>query len=73
MKYIIWDERENDKVYPEEYDNKEEAIRVANTWWKNWITDEDKKHIVAFYVIESENPDRDAPNHYNGIEIKRFK
>ena len=73
MKYIIWDERENDKVYPEEYDNKEEAIRVANTWWKNWITDEDKKHIVAFYVIESENPDRDAPNHYNGNEIKRYK
>lgn len=73
MRYIIWDERDNGNVYPEEYDSKKEAIRTADTWWKNWITDEDKRHIVAFYVMESDNPDEDALNHYDGNEIKRYK
>ena len=73
MRYIIWDERDDGYVYPEECDSKKKAIRKADQVWKNWITDEDKKHIVAFYVMESDNPDEDSPNHYDGNDIKRYK
>ena len=72
-KYIIWDQRENGQVFTEEYDHKEDAIHDADYLWERCITDEEKRHIASFYVTESENPDKDAVNHYDGNDVKRYK
>lgn len=73
MKYIICDERDNGNYFTEEYDNKEEAIREADIEWDKYTTDEEKRHTVAFYVLESANPDEDAVNHFDGIPVKEYK
>lgn len=73
MKYIIVDDRGPGRFFTEEYDSKEEAILEANTQWERYLTDEEKRHIASFYVLESENPDEDAANHYDGNEVKRYK
>ena len=73
MKYIIFDERDNGNYLTEEYDNKEEAIREADKEWDKYTTDEEKRHTVAFYVLESANPDEDATNHFDGNPVKEYK
>ena len=71
MKYIIFDARKGN-YFTEEYDNKEEAIREADKEWDR-MTDEEKRHTVEFYVLESANPDEDAVNHFDGNFVKKYK
>ena len=73
MKYIIWDERKDGQFFAEEYDSKEEAIRNADLEWNRYKTDWEKKQTIAFFVLESENPDEDADNHYDGNPVKVYK
>ena len=73
MKYIIWDERKDGQTFAEEYGSKEEAIRIADLYWNRYRTDGEKKKTLAFYVIESENPDEDADNHFDGNPVKVYK
>lgn len=73
MKYIIVDDRGPGRFFTEEYDSKEEAIREADTQWERYTTNEEKRHIVSFCVLESENPDEDAADHLDGNEVKRYK
>lgn len=73
MKYIICDVRDNGNFFTEEYDSKEESIREADEEWNRYKTDEEKRHTVAFYVLESANPDEDAVNHFDGNLVKEYK
>lgn len=71
MKYIIID-RKNGDEFTEEFESKEEAISRADTEWDH-LSDYDKKHREAFYVLESANPDEDAENHFDGDPVKTYK
>ena len=73
MKYIIWDARDNGSFYTEEYDNKEEAVKEADKEWNKYTTDEEKRHTVAFYVLESVNPDEESVDHFDGNFVKKYK
>ena len=37
------------------------------------MSDSDKKHTTAYYVLESVNPDVESDDHYDGDIIKRWK
>ena len=37
------------------------------------LTKCDQKRRTAFYVLGSVNPDEDAPDHYDGDIVKRWK
>ena len=71
MRYIIMDYTDGD-CFTDEFDNKEEAILEAEGKWSN-LTRFEKKHRTEFYVLESVNPDEDAPDHYDGNDVKRWK
>ena len=75
MKYIIWGEfvwGGNHHVFTEEYEDKEEAVQEADIIWEG-LADDEKEQIVSLFVLESENPDINAINHFDGDEIKRYK
>ena len=72
MKYILFDKRDDGKIFTEEFENKEEAIRMADITWERYITDTEKRHIVEFYVLESVNPDEDAEDHWDGNYVKLY-
>jgi hypothetical protein len=48
---------------------------LARNGGEQWgqLTEHDQQHRTAFYVLESINPDEDAPDHYDGEIIKRWK
>lgn len=71
MKYIIMDFKDGD-FFTDEFDTKEEALQEAEEQW-NQLTKCDQKHRTAFYVLESVNPDEEAPDHYDGDIVKRWK
>lgn len=71
MKYIVIDELKND-MFTNEYETKEKAVKVAGQEWGR-LTESDKKRRVAFYVLESVNPDEDAENHFDGDVVKSYK
>lgn len=71
MKYIVMDYSDGD-YFTEEFEDKEEAIREADGQWER-LTRCEQKHRTAFYVLESINPDEDAPDHYDGDIVKRWK
>ena len=73
MKYVIVDERDNGQGFYEEYDSREKAIQEADKEWNRYTTAEEKRHTTAFYILESVNPDEDAPNHFDGNDVKRYK
>ena len=72
MKYILFDKRDDGQIFTEEFENKEEAIRRADITWERYITDNEKRHIVEFYVLESVNPDEDSENHWDGNYVKIY-
>ena len=72
MKYILFDKRDDGQVFTEEFENKEEAVRRADITWERYITDNEKRHIVEFYVLESVNPDEDSENHWDGNYVKIY-
>ena len=71
MKYIVMDYSDGD-YFTEEFEDKEEAIREADGQWEH-LTRCEQKRRTAFYVLESINPDEDAPDHYDGDIVKRCK
>ena len=71
MKYIVIDERKND-FFTEEFESKDEAIKTAKSDWDR-RTEHDKKRTVAYYVLESVNPDEDADDHFDGNPILVLK
>ena len=70
MKYLIIESGKYDD-FVEEYATKEEAISVADRKFAS-MCDNDKKNTSRFVVRESENPDEEAPNHYDGNDIKVY-
>ena len=71
MKYIIIDENNGD-MFNKEYESREEALKQAEIDW-GYLTDREKEKRTAFYVLESVNPDEEAPDHYDGEPIKVYK
>lgn len=71
MKYIIMDFKDGD-FFTDEFNGKEEALQEAKEQWEQ-LTEHDQQHRKAFYVLESINPDEDAPDHYDGQIVKRWK
>lgn len=59
-------------IYTEEYTNREEALKDAESQW-NRLTENDKKRREAFYLIKSANPDEEAEDHLDGDVIKTWK
>ena len=64
MKYLYICGTANDQEVVES-DNLDELIARANSDW-NHMCAEDRKRTVSMYVIESANPDEDAPDHFDG-------
>ena len=71
MRYILIDQRRND-MFTEEFESKDQAIMAGESSW-NSMSDYDQKHCEAFYVLESVNPDEDAPDHFDGNPVKEWK
>lgn len=71
MKYIIMDFKDGD-FFTDEFENKQEALQEAEEQWEQ-LTERDQQRRTAFYVLESINPDEDAPDHYDGQIVKRWK
>ena len=55
-----------------EFEILEDAMEYAEYSW-NCMSDSDKKHTTAYYVLESVNPDEESDNHYDGNIIKKWK
>lgn len=70
MKYLVIEEYNTDGTV-EEFETKEEALTYAEEMW-NSTFESDKKRMKAFYVLESVNPDEEAPDHYDGNQIKKY-
>jgi len=64
MKYIIIHSKDGDD-FTKEYDDKAQSIEQAMFDW-SCLTEHDKKHTTAFYVLEIVNPDEGAINHFDG-------
>jgi hypothetical protein len=71
MKYLVIDQRKYDE-FVEEFSTKEEAIAFADDEWER-MAKADKDSTVAFYVLESVNPDPDSEDHYDGDFAKTYK
>lgn len=71
MKYIIMDFKDGD-FFTDEFDTKEEALQEAKEQWEQ-LTEHDQQRRTAFYVLESINLDEEAPDHYDGEIVKRWK
>lgn len=71
MKYIVMDFKNGD-FFADEFSSKQEALQEAEEQWEQ-LTERDQQHREAFYVLESVNPDEDAPDHYDGNIVKRWK
>ena len=71
MKYIIMDYRDGE-LFADEFNSAEEAIETAEAEWNN-LSDHDKKHRTEFFVLESVNQNKDAEDHFDGNEVRRWK
>lgn len=70
MKYIFMNESKNGLVI-EEFKTAEEACARADQVF-NALFDTDKKNLEAFYVLESVNPDDEAPDHFDGNIVRDY-
>ena len=64
MKYLYICGTANDQKVVES-DDLDKLIAMANSDW-HCMCDEDRKRTTSMYVLESANPDEDAPDHYDG-------
>lgn len=64
MKFVIVDQTATD-MFNEEFETREEAINAATKEW-NHMSAHDQKLREAYYVLESQNPDEDAEDHFDG-------
>lgn len=71
MKYIYAREIKGD-IFQDEFETAEEAIAHGNAEWER-LTKYDRDRTDAAYVLESVNPDDEAPDHMDGNYIKIWK
>ena len=71
MRYLVIDELKNE-MYIEEFETETEAIKKADAEF-NSLTPGDKKRRVAFYVLESVDPDPESVDHFDGDFVKIYK
>lgn len=71
MKYIVWEQRKSGETFTEEFDDLEDAVNAAVADWRNMSKNE-KNDVLDFYLLESENPDPDACNHFDGNDLIAF-
>lgn len=69
MKYIVIDRRKDGTGdwFTSEHDDKQEAMKQAASDW-NHLTYREKKAREIF-VLESVNPDEEAPDHFDGNPV----
>ena len=74
MKYLVVDNQMEYGATEEvkEFEILEDAMEYAEYSW-NCMSDSDKNHTTAYYVLESVNPDVESDDHYDGNIIKRWK
>ena len=72
-KYVLVDDATTARasIFTEEFDSREEALACARRQWLR-LSDYDKKRRDSFYVIESANPDEEAPDHLDGLILESF-
>lgn len=71
MKYVFIDERTNN-YYNKDFDSLDEAISTADTDFAH-LTDREKSKVIFFGIIESQNPDEEAPDHCDGNVVYQLK
>jgi hypothetical protein len=71
MKYIAVDETRGD-IFSQEFDNAADAVKYADIYWNN-KSEHDKADCSAYYTLESQNPDKEAPDHFDGSVIRTYK
>lgn len=71
MKYVVMDNKNGD-LFNTEHETKEQALACAEEKW-SYLTEKEKKDRESFFVLESENPDEEAENHFDGDIIKKYK
>lgn len=69
MRYIVIDRRKDGTGdwFTNEHDDKQEAMKQAVSDW-NHLTYREKK-VREIFVLESVNPDEEAPDHFDGNPI----
>ena len=71
MRYLVIDELKNE-IFVEEFETETEAIKKADAEFDS-LTPGDKKRRVAFYVLESVDPDPESVDHFDGDIVKSYK
>ena len=66
MRFIVTDARRDGSgdIFTEERETLQEAIKEADREW-HYLTGREKEQRTI-YVLESVNPDEDAPDHFDG-------
>lgn len=71
MRYAVIDVKDGD-MFDTNYKTKEEALKAADKAWA-YLTEKEKKNREAFYVVECEKDDEEAPDYYDGNIVKDYK
>lgn len=72
MAKYIFIEGQKGSEWPQEFNTKEEAIKVADYSW-NHREEADRQATEYAYILESVNPDEETPDHFDGDIIKIYK
>ena len=72
MKYVLIDWVKDGDMFTEEFETAEKAVESASYEWEH-LSESDKNRRSYFYVLESDNPDEDAEDHFDGNIVKRWK
>lgn len=72
MARFIYIEGMKGSEWPEEYNTLEEALKAGDYNWSHKC-EADKKALDYAYILESVNPDEEAPDHYDGNPVKIYK
>lgn len=70
MKYVLIDQTTTD-MYTDEFNDKDEAIRAGEAAFER-LTKADKRRRTAFFVLDSDNPDEESENHYDGNPVREW-
>lgn len=71
MKYLTFEDKCID-IFSEEFTDAKEAILKLSLDWDR-LSYHDREDYITFCVIESCNPDEDAPEHFDGDDIFTIK
>lgn len=66
-KYVLFEDCGTD-VWTSEYNEKREAVAAAEKAWDR-LSEYDRKYRTVIYVLESDNPDENAENHFDGTAV----